>query len=273
MLRKEADAGIQVQSRARRAALPPQQATRPINEKSIHLKERIAADAKSGVLDRAGGADRLQDREHRARGAVQQIHLHFGLVGEQLDRAAERAELRAMRVELRDGRVESRRSDGAVIDGAEPPRAMLEVSDLARDRCAVGRDCDSPRVRRDAAISPSNSILPTRRSTSRRMSRFHSNFERVVEVLILAAPAALEVRTNGLRRATLPATPLRASARGTDRSSTRSSEARTVSPGATYGIRTTLPSNRASPSPPYTSFSMVSVSSVGKPKLTLRYHG
>ena len=46
----------------------------------------------------------------------------------------------------------------------------------------------------------------------------------------------------------------------------RSISARTTSPGSTNGIRTTLPSRRASPSPPYTSFSIVRVSSVGKRK-------
>src|ERR1700677_2814644 len=42
----------------------------------------------------------------------------------------------------------------------------------------------------------------------------------------------------------------------------RSVSTRTTSPGSTKGVRITLPSRRANPSPPYTSFSIVSVSGI-----------
>src|ERR1700733_16313332 len=49
----------------------------------------------------------------------------------------------------------------------------------------------------------------------------------------------------------------------------RSISPRTTSPGSTKGVRTTLPPRRDKPLPPYTSFSIVRVSSTGKRKGTM----
>ncbi len=83
--REQADAGIKVNRdipfRAGLGALD-----HAIGQESIHLKERIAADLESGILDRATDADRLQRLKRRARHAVQNINLHLRFVSKELDR-------------------------------------------------------------------------------------------------------------------------------------------------------------------------------------------
>src|ERR1700723_1146765 len=74
-----------------------------VSQESIYLKEGIAADLESVVVNWSRHAQPCQRRQRLARYAVQNIHLHFCLIGEQLHGSA-----RLMTIRLGNGLIELR---------------------------------------------------------------------------------------------------------------------------------------------------------------------
>ena len=155
-----------------------------------------------------------------------------------------------------------------MIDRAKFSRTLCEVPDLSILDMKLDAVAIVPRFARDYADLARELDLANAAQYLAQDVALLFQLERIIDVLILAAAAALEIGAGGVMR----------EAEGCWTSITRprhrsffarSVSARTTSPGSTKGVRTTLPSWRASPSPPYTSFSIVRVSSTGKRKGTM----
>ncbi len=121
-----------------------------------------------------------------------------------------------------------------MIDRAQAMRPMLEVANIAVLDVKLARDCDSPsRSPAMVWISPANSILPTRRRASRKISDFLFHLESTIDVLVVAAAAALEVGASRRDTRSRWRNHFDQASPAKDRFLTRSISARTTSPGST----------------------------------------
>src|SRR5580692_5175835 len=99
-----------------------------MDQESVHLKKRIAADAESIIFERRAGSQRLKYPVDGLRYPVHNIHLDFRLIGEQLNSGGA---ARDITFKFRDRVIQQRRRDGTLIYRAELVRAMLEVANCS----------------------------------------------------------------------------------------------------------------------------------------------
>jgi len=159
------------------------------------LEERISADAKTGVFNWGGYAQRSKRMERLPRYAIHNIHLHFCFIGEELDSGAGWPEIQFL--EPRNGFVELGRNDGAVIDGDEIARALGKIPDLAALEVKLRAVAILPRLGGDDAdIAREFNFTHALQRLAQDLALL-LQLGSVIDVLILAPAAALEIRASG----------------------------------------------------------------------------